>query len=138
MRWKGYSYAAQSVSELRAIGVPARYFLIPILFIYTLLEVAFGFGICRATGQKRGLRIAGGLLIGLGLMGTPCFQLNLGDTVGSFANTLHILLTAVTMLVLLLIVGYGAMADGNWFHLYSYATFLVFVVTGVWTFMELP
>ena len=33
MRWEGYSYTAQSVSELRAIGAPTRSFLVPILFL---------------------------------------------------------------------------------------------------------
>jgi hypothetical protein len=66
MSWEGYSYTAQSVSELRAIGAPTRPLLVPILLIYALLEIAFGFGVREAAGQKRALRIAGVLLIGLG------------------------------------------------------------------------
>lgn len=145
LRWEGYSYTAQSVSELRGIGAPTRSFLLPILAIYSVLEIAFGFGVWQAAARwvppKRSLRIAGGLLIGLGLldlMGSPFFQLNLDETVGSVANTLHLVLTVITMIFLLLIVGFGATADGKWFRLYSYATLLMFVATGVWTFMELP
>jgi hypothetical protein len=141
LRWEGYSYTAQSVSELRAVGAPTRSFLIPILTLYALLETAFGFGVWRTAGQKRSLRIAGALLIGLGvldLVGTPLFQLNLSEAVGSFVNTLHLIVTAVTLLLLLLIIGFSATADGQWFRLYSYATILLFIVTGVWSFMEIP
>jgi hypothetical protein len=144
MSWEGYSYTAQSVSELRAIGAPTRAFLMPILITYTLLEIAFGFGVWRAAApgglSKRSLRIAGGLLIGLGVMelSMPFLQLNLNEDVGSFTNMLHLVATVVTVLLLLLIIGFGATADGKWFRLYSYATILLFFVTGVWTFMEIP
>jgi hypothetical protein len=33
MRWEGYSYTAQTVSELRAVGAPTRAFLVPILLL---------------------------------------------------------------------------------------------------------
>jgi hypothetical protein len=140
MSWEGYSYTAQSVSELRAIGAPTRPLLIPILLLYSVLEIAFGFGVWRAAAQKRGLRIAGGLLIGLGVLelSGPFIQLDLGEAVGSFTNTLHIIATVVTVLLLLLIIGFGATADGKWFRLYSYATIIVFIVAGAWTFSELP
>lgn len=35
-RWEGYSYTAQSVSELRAIGAPTRPFLVPVLSLYNV------------------------------------------------------------------------------------------------------
>ncbi|HXF63653.1 MAG TPA: DUF998 domain-containing protein [Caldilineaceae bacterium] len=144
LSWEGYSYTAQSVSELRAIGAPTRSFLMPILLIYTLLEIAFGFGVWRAATPgglpKRSLRIAGALLIGLGVLDLigPLFSLNLNEAAGSLANTIHVIVTAVTLLLLLLVIGFGATANGRWFRLYSYATILLFIVTGVWSFLELP
>jgi hypothetical protein len=145
LSWEGYSYTAQSVSELRANGAPTRSFLMPILFIYALLEIAFGLGVWRAAAPsglpKRSLRIAGGLLIGLGaldLIGLPLFSLNLGEAVGSLVNTIHIIATVVTLLLLLLIIAFGATANGQRFRLYSYATILLFIVTGVWSFLEIP
>jgi hypothetical protein len=142
--WEDYGYTAQSVSELRAIGAPPRVFLMPTLLIYSLLEIAFGFGVWRVASSKglskRSLRIAGGLLIGLGILelSGPFIQLNLGEDVGSVANTIHLIATVMTVLLLLLVVWFGATADGRWFRFYSYATILMFIVTGVWTFMELP
>lgn len=140
LRWAGYSYTAQSVSELRGIGAPTRAFLVPILFIYTLLEIAFGFGVWGAAGPKRGLRIAGGLLIGLGVLelSAPFFPMNSGEPVSSLTNTLHILGTVVTVLLMLLILGFGATANGKWFRIYSYATILVLMVAGAWAGLDGP
>lgn len=139
-RWEGYSYTAQSVSELRAIGAPTRSLLVPILFIYTLLELAFGVGVWISAGPKRGLRITGAFLIALGvldLMG-PLFALDLGEAVGALVNRIHIIVTAVTVLLMLLILGFGATANGKWLRLYSVATLVLVIVTGVWSFMEIP
>lgn len=139
-RWEGYSYTAQSVSELRATGAPTQALLRPILFIYALLEIAFGCGVRMSAGPRRGLRITGGLLIGLGLLDLtgPLFWLDLNEAVGSLVNTLHLIVTAVTLLLLLSVIGFGAMADGKWFRFYSYATLIIVVAMGVWTFMEVP
>jgi hypothetical protein len=140
MRWEGYSYTAQTVSELRAVGAPTRAFLAPILLLYTLLEIAFGLGVWRAANQKRGLRIAGGLLIGLGALelSAPFFPMNIGEPVSSLTNTLHIIGTVVTVLFILLIIGFGSTAAGNWFRIYSYATILVLIVAGAWAGLDGP
>ena len=132
IRWEGYSYTAQSVSELRAIGAPTRPLLVPLLLIYGVLEIAFGFGVWGAAGLKRGVRITGGLLIALGVVDlvAPFFPMHLRGTEATQTDTMHIVLTAVTVLLILLIIGFGASADGKWFRIYSYATILILVLTG--------
>jgi hypothetical protein len=40
--------------------------------------------------------------------------------------------------LILLIIGFGAAADGKWFRFYSYATIVILIVTGAWAFSELP
>jgi hypothetical protein len=145
MRWEGYSYTAQSVSELRAIGAPTRALLVPILTLYSVLELAFGLGVWGAAAHKwspkRALRVTGALLIGLAvidLVVAPFFQLNLAKSVGALANTMHVVLTALTVLLILLIIGFGANADGKWFRFYSYATLAVLILTGALAFLDLP
>jgi hypothetical protein len=140
MRWEGYSYTAQSVSELRAIGAPTRPLLVPILTLYSALEIAFGVGVWRASDQKRSLRITGVLLMGLGVIDlviAPFFQLNLGKAAGSLTNTMHVILTGVTVLTILLIIGFGANAGGSWFRFYSYATIIILIFTGTLAFLDL-
>ena len=140
LRWEGYSYISQTVSELRAIGAPTRPLLMPVLIIYAALEVAFGSGVRGAAGRKRDLRTAGVLLIGLGVVDliAPFFPMHLRGTEFTLTDTLHKALTGVTVLLILLIIGFGATADGKWFRLYSYATILVLIVCGVWSFSDAP
>src|SRR5437762_8743894 len=68
LSWEGYSYTAQSVSELRALGAPTRTFLVPILTLYSVLEIAFALGMWLTAGPKRSLRITAGLLLALGVL----------------------------------------------------------------------
>ena len=137
MRWEGYSFTSQAVSELRALGSPTRAFLLPILFIYGVLELAFGLGVWGAAGQKRGVRIAGGLLIALAMVDlviAPFFPMNVRENmqqgVNTLTDTMHIILTAVTVLLIFSIIGFGSSADGKWFRFYSLATLLIVLVGG--------
>jgi hypothetical protein len=141
LSWGDYSYISQTVSELRAIGAPTRPFLIPVLAIYALLEIAFGSGVRGEAGKKRALRIAGVLLIGLGfvdLVVAPFFPMHLRGTGYTLTDTMHKALTGVTVILILLIIGFGAAAGGKWFRLYSYATILVLLACGVWSFSDAP
>ena len=140
MRWEGYSYTSQSVSELRAIGAPTRPFLIPFLFIYGALEIAFGYGVREAAGQKRALRFTGVLLIVPGIVDlvAPFFPMHLRGAEKTLTDTMHVILTVVTVLLILLIIGFGAAANGKWFRLYSYATILVLIIFGALAFLDGP
>jgi Protein of unknown function (DUF998) len=140
IRWEGYSYIDQSVSELRASGAPTRPLLVPILLLYAMLEIAFGLGVREAAGQKRALRIAGVLLIGLGGVDVvaPFVPMHLRGAELTLIDTMHIILTVVTVLLILLIIGFGAFADGKRFRLYSTATILALVLCGAWAFSDGP
>jgi hypothetical protein len=132
MLWEGYSYTDQMVSELRAIGAPTRPLLVPVLTVYTVLEIAFGVGVWGSAGRKRALRVTGGLLIGLALVDlvAPFFPMQLRGTEFAFTDAMHIIFTIVTVLLILLIMGVGATAFGKRFRLYSIMTILVLVAFG--------
>jgi hypothetical protein len=144
MSWKEYSFTNQSVSELRAIGAPTRPFLVPCLLMYAVLEIAFGSAVWGAAGQERALRIAGVLLIGLGVVDLtgPFFPMhlreNLRETGRTLTDTVHIIVTVVTVLLILLTIAFGATALGKRFRLYSFATIIVLMVSGVWAFLAAP
>ena len=140
MSWEGYSYIDQSVSELRAIGAPTRPFLVPVLLIYAVLEIVFGWGVRNAAGHKRALRIEGALLIGLGVLDLVAIftPMHLRGTELTLTDGMHVTLTVVTVLMILLIIGFGAAAAGNRFRFYSIATILILVVCGAWAFGDAP
>ena len=108
LSYPGYSFNAQAVSELGAIGAPSKP-LVDTLFIgYDLLALFFGLGVFRAgaTGN-RPLRLAGAMLIAYGAVGFAAAVFG-GPTLfamhprgGSVSSdALHILLTAVLVLLL--------------------------------------
>lgn len=140
LRWDGYSYLHQSVSELRALGAPTRSLLVPVLALYAVLEIAFGGGVWLSAGPKRSVRITGTLVIALGLLDLLAIftPMHVRGAEATLTDILHIIATVMTVILFLPIIGFGAMADGAWFRLYSIATILLLVAFGVWAFMGAP
>jgi hypothetical protein len=141
MVWEGYSSASQTVSELFAIGAPSRPLVIPLFLTYSVLMIAFGFGVWGSAGQKRALRVVGGLLIGrevLGIVGTLFAPIHLRGVEGTLTDTMHAIITGVGVLFYLLIIGFGATAFGKRFRLFSIGTLLVLVVFGTLSGLDGP
>ena len=139
---KGYNWVTQTVSELSAVDAPTRSLWFPLGIIYTLLIAAFGWGVFRSADRKRSLRIVGILLIINGLIGltwSPMHQREgLAAGGGTFTDTWHLVMASVTVLLMFLTIGFGAVAFGKGFRFYSIVTILIFSVFGVLTFMEAP
>ena len=130
--WEGYSFTNQAISELSAIGAPTRPLVAPLLAIYIVLLLAFGFGVWKSAGKNRALRITGCLWIGIALIGlawTP-FPMHLGESLDSFANTMHSIFAGIQVVSTLLAIGFGAVAYRNWFRFYSIGTILTLLVAG--------
>jgi hypothetical protein len=140
LSWEGYSYTAQTISELSAIGAPSRPLVVPLFFTQSLLLIAFGLGVWGAAGRKRALRVTGGLLIGFGLvcLTGPFAPMNLRGAEKTLSDTLHIVGTMVDVLFIVLILGFGANAFGKRFRLYSIATLLGLLVFGALAGMDGP
>jgi hypothetical protein len=64
--------------------------------------------------------------------------MHLREAEETLTDVMHILLTIVDVLVILLVIGFGATADGKWFRLYSIGTILVLILCGVWAFLDAP
>lgn len=125
LRYGGYSYVDRTVSELTAIGAPTRALVVPLYLAYDVLLVAFGVGIWTSADRKRALRITAALLAGIGILGLAArFPMNVRGAERTLTDTMHIVITGVTVLVFLLSVAFGARAFGRRFCVYSVATFL--------------
>jgi Protein of unknown function (DUF998) len=140
MQFEGYSSASQTVSELSAIGAPTRTLWVSLGIVYTLFAVAFGWGVWKSAGRNRPLRIAGGLLIAyvvIGLAWPPMHQreaLAAGEK--TLTDTMHIVFTMVTVLLMLLAIGFAATAFGKRFRLYSIGTIVLLLVFGALTGLD--
>jgi hypothetical protein len=142
LQWEGYSSASQTVSELSAIGAPTRALWVMLGIVWTVLVVAFGFGIRVSALGNRALGVAGGLLIAsavFGLAWPPMHQREvLAAGGGTLTDTLHIVWTAVTGLFTLAAMGFAASAFGKRFRLYTIASMVILVAFGVLSGMDAP
>jgi hypothetical membrane protein len=134
LRYDGYSFTSQAISELMAVGAPSEGFVDPLFILYGVLAVVFGIAVFREGAARSRLRITGALVIAyalLGLTGPLFFEMSQRGA-GATGNDLgHIVLTAALVLCLLLTIGFGANALGRRFRAYSWATLLIVIAFGV-------
>jgi hypothetical protein len=135
--WPQYSSFSQTISELSAIDAPSRPYWIGLCAAYNLLLLAFGIGVWTCAEGKRGLRVTAGLLIALGAT-VYWPPMHLRGNPATLTDTLHIAFASVTSLLILLAIGFGAGAFGKRFRVYSSATIVVLVASGVATFLYAP
>jgi hypothetical protein len=142
IQWPGYSSASQTVSELSAIGAPTRPLWVPLGILYALLMAVFGWGVWKSAGSKRTLRVAGGLLTAYGLFGLawpPMHQRAvLAAGLGTLTDTLHLVRSFVTVVLMLLAIGFAAAALDRGFRIYSALTILTLLMFGILTSLDAP
>jgi uncharacterized protein DUF998 len=139
-QWKGYSSASQTVSELSAIGAPTRPQWVLLGIAYTVLVTAFGFGVWESARRNRPLRVVGGLMVAYGVISfaSPFAPMHLRGQGRTLTDTTHIILAIVTVLLMLLAIGFGTAAFGSRFRLYSIATLMILFACGALTFLDGP
>jgi Protein of unknown function (DUF998) len=134
-----YSYRDQSFSELLAPGSPTRPLVLVLLAIpYGVLVGGFGVGMWASASQRRAGRITGALLVGYAVTGAvtgvflsaPTREV-LEEGEETWRNTMHLPGTAVSVLCILLAIGFGSTLLGRRFRNFSYATILAILVFGV-------
>jgi hypothetical protein len=144
IRYEGYSRLSQVPSELTAIGAPTQALWAQLGWFYTLLVAAFGIGVWRSACRNRAVRLVGGLLLAYAALGLlwPFAAMHQREVLaaggGTFGDTLHVVLGAVTVVLMFLAIGSGAAAFGKRFRLYSIVTIVVLLAFGGLTFLEAP
>lgn len=142
MWWDGYSSFSQTISELSAIDAPTRPVWFPLGIVYTLLVAAFGLGVWTSAHRNRPLRVLGGLLVAYGLIGLGWLPMHqravLAAGGATLTDTMHIVWSVITVVLMLFEIGFGAAALGKRFRLYSILTVVALVVFGTLTFWDAP
>lgn len=141
-RSAGYSFRDQTISELGAIGAPtARLFGALLAGVYALM-VPFGIGVWRsADGTHRRLRVAGALLLALGVLSFaigPFSAMQMRGIDQGTTGRMHVVGIAIGGLLIVGAMAAGATAFGRRFRLYSIATIVVTLAFGVWSGREAP
>jgi hypothetical membrane protein len=141
LRSGGYSFRDQTISELGAVGAPSRpLFSILLVGVYLLL-LAFGLGVRQSAGDDRRLRVAGALLVALGLLALTVGQfvpMRLRGQAQGLTGTLHLVEGAVAMLMVVTAMGFAAAALGPRFRWYTLASVAVMLAFGAWSGAEAP
>ena len=138
MQWEGYSQAGQAISELSAIGAPTRRLWILWGIPWVLLVVAFGWGV-RVSGRgRRSLRVAGTMLMAQGVVALTWPPMHLRGAEVTLTDTMHIVFAMVSLLLMLLAIGFSAAAFGKRFRVYTAMTVVVFLLGGIMTGLDSP
>ena len=139
-----YSRIDQAISELSATESPARLFLALMLPIFSALVLAFGIGVWRSAGANRALRATGGILVAQGfvfplwLLAPMTSREELVAGNGSTNDIGHIILTAVSILLIVTEMGCSAAALGRRFRIFSIAMLVTVLVFGALTGVQSP
>ncbi len=117
---KGYSFAAQSMSELSAAGAPTRPLVVSLTFAASALMIAFGAGIWRAAGQAALPRVVSVLVIGnaVGTLFATLFFPNRFGERPVFASP-GVIIMFLSVLCSVLAMVFGAAAFRGWFRVLS-------------------
>lgn len=138
--YEGYSYTAQTISELSAIGAPTRKIMVAFTIPYNALVILFGFGVWRTVRSRSVLRLAAASLIAFATAGftAPVFAMHVRGSATSLTDTMHIVLTLVDLVLILATVTFAAWALGTRFRVYSMVTVTLVVVFGGLTGLQGP
>lgn len=137
-QYEGYSLSSLTVSELSAIGAPTRLLWVLLVFMYPLLFMAFGWGVQQMAKQNKPLRIVGALIIAYAVFNLYWPPMHMRGMEPTLTDTLHIVWAMVTVLFMMVMMGFGAASFGKGFRIYTIVSIALHVTFGVLTSMEAP
>lgn len=140
LQYPGYDNASYTVSELSAIDAPTRTLWFILCIFYSLLFIAFGAGVWLSANGIRKLQIVAAVIIFdsvLGFFWPPMHQRQvIAAGGGTLTDTLHLAWAFVHLILMLLMIGFGAAAFDKNFRIFSIFIVLIFFVFGILTTIE--
>lgn len=136
--YEGYSFRSHTVSELSAIGAPTRQIWVPLAFVYMLLFAAFGYGVLKSANGNRRLRTLAIVIFAYcawNFYWPPMHQRGIEP---SLTDTLHIVWASVTVILMMVMMGFGAAALGTKFRVYTFVTMILLMGFGFMTSLDAP
>jgi hypothetical protein len=137
-QFEGYDYASQTVSEISAIGAPTRRLWVIAAVGYILLLGSFGWGVWISSEGNRNLRILGGLVTAYCVINIYWPPMHLRGNEKSLTDVLHIVWAGVTVLLMMIMMGFGAVGLGKVFRQYTILSVLFLMLFGFLTGRDAP
>ena len=112
--------------------------------MFDVLMITFGLGVWISAEGKRALRVVGGLLVAYGALGVawPFASMHQREVLaagrGNLSDTLHIILGMITVLFMLVAIGFGVAVFGKSFRIYLVGTIVALLVFGALTGLDGP
>lgn len=138
MRYAGYSFIDQAVSELFAIGAPTARIVVPLFTLSSACVAVFAYGVWSAIPHTRPSRWLALMLFGNAansLLLWNFFPMHMRGETPTFTDAMHLVLS-INPFVLLSVVS-GIFAFTGRFRVYSAAIVLVVVVPAVVSFSNI-
>jgi hypothetical protein len=136
--YPGYSLLTFTVSELSAIGAPTRQLWVILVIPYILAFGAFGIGILRLAGENRYLRQLGWIIIFYTIFNVYWPPMHMRGIQPTLTDTLHILWASVTVVLMILMMGFGSVAFRRRFKVFTIWSIVLLLLFGVLTSLEAP
>ena len=140
MQYPGYDSSSQTVSELSAINTPTRSFWFVLGIFYSLFFIAFGMGIWLSANGNQALRVVAAVILFdavFGFFWPPMHQREvIAAGGGTLSDTLHLVWAFAHLVLMLLMIGFGASVLGKRFRIFSVAIVVVFMVFGILTTID--
>lgn len=143
LRYDGYSYKDQTISELSAIGAPTRNLWLVFSAAYAVLVFAFALGVLLIAGKRKTVRAVGWIFLAGAIGGLmwwfgPMHQREvLAADGGTWQDTLHLVAGGISSLVFFSAIGVGMFAFGRAFRWYSIVTIGLMLVFGMLMNMDI-
>lgn len=140
MQYPGYDSSSQTVSELSAVNAPTRTFWFVLGIFYSLFFIAFGLGTWLSAKGNRALRVVAAVILFDAVLGFFWPPMHRREIIaaggGTLTDILHLVWAFVHLVLMLLMIGFGASVFGKNFRIFSAAIVLVFIVFGILTTID--
>lgn len=135
--YPGYSYLDQAVSELSAIGAPTRSLLVWLGVPFVVLLASYAVGIWR-TASGRALRVVTALLMAQAPLTAlaPLRSMNVRGAERTVGDVLHLVATGGGALVILTAMGFGAVALGRRFGVFTMVVAFAMMTFSGWAVLQ--
>ncbi len=139
-QYPGYDSVSLTVSELSAIDAPTRPLWFVLCIFYSLFFIAFGFGILSSAKGNRKLQVVAAVILFDAVLGFFWPPMHKREIIaaggGTLTDTLHLVWAFVHLLLMLLMIGFGAAAFGKGFRIFSAIIVFIFFVFGILTSID--